>query len=174
VQIKVIDVGRMNTVTRIHDELFGELEYEKKFWRGEMTIKMFNVERKIWLSVDGHEDADFSNVQRDAFRNFVQSMNYIISEAEKEVYAYYNENVDEYREILEEELQENKIAPKIDFLTRLAELVKPTELIVRRVRKNGKRRLGLLCDVSWEMEDGLGIKIEDEVVEEVGYQDIVL
>ncbi|WP_394336076.1 DUF6985 domain-containing protein [Bacillus safensis] len=52
--------------------------------------------------------------------------------------------------------------------------MKPTELIVRRVRENGKRRLGLLCDVSWDIEDGLGIKIENEVVEEVGYQDRVL
>ncbi|SNZ14016.1 hypothetical protein SAMN05421503_2198 [Terribacillus aidingensis] len=161
-------------MTKINDELFGELEYKNNFWRGEMTIKMFNVERKIILSVDAHEDADFSNIQRNAFRNFIQDMNHIMSEAEKEVYEYYSENVDEYREMLEDELQANKIAPKIDSLTRLAELVKPTELIVRRVRKNGKRRLGLLCDVSWDIEDGLGIKIEDEVVEEVGYQDIVL
>ncbi|GAF63514.1 hypothetical protein BTS2_0405 [Bacillus sp. TS-2] len=161
-------------MTNINDELFGELEYKKNFWRGEMTIKMFNVERKIILSVDAHEDADFSNIQRDAFRNYIQDMNHIMSEAEKEVYEYYSENVDEYREMLEDESQANKIAPKIDYLTGLAELVKPTELIVRRVRKNGKRRLGLLCDVSWDIEDGLGIKIEDEVVEEVGYQDIVL
>lgn len=161
-------------MTKINDELFGELEYKNNFWRGEMIIKMFNIERKILLSVDAHEDADFSNIQRDAFRKFIQDMNYIMSEAEKEVYEYYIENVDEYREMLEDESQANKIAPKIDSLTGLAELVKPTELIVRRIRKNGKRRLGLLCDVSWNIEDGLGIKIEDEVVEEVGYQDIVL
>lgn len=161
-------------MTKINDELFGELEYKNNFWRGEMTIKMFNVERKILLSVDAHEDADFSNIQRDAFRNFIQDMNHIMSEAEKEVFEYYSENVDEYREMLEDESQANKVAPKIDSLTGLTELVKPTELIVRRVRKNGKRRLGLLCDVSWNIEDGLGIKIEDEVVEEVGYQDIVL
>ena len=158
----------------INDELFGELEYKYNFWRGEMTIRMFNVEKRILLSVDGHEDADFSNTQRDAFHNFIQDMNHIMSEVEKEVYEYYSENVDEYREMLGDESQANKMAPKIDSLTGLADLVKPTELIVRRVRKNGKRRLGLLCDVSWDIEDGLGIKIEDEVVEEVGYQDIVL
>lgn len=161
-------------MTMINDELFGELEYKNNFWRGEMTIKMFNLENKILLSVDAHEDADFSTTQREAFRNFIQDMNHIMSEAEKEVYEYYSENVEEYREMLEDESQANKIAPKIDSLSGLAELVKPTELIVRRVRKNGKRRLGLLCDVSWDIEDGLGIKIEDEVVEEVGYQDIVL
>jgi hypothetical protein len=161
-------------MAKINDKLFGELEYKNNFWRGEMTINMFNVERKILLSVDAHEDADFSTIQRVAFQNFIQDMSSIMSVAEKEVYEYYSENVDEYREMVDDESLADKIAPKIDSLTGLAELVKPTEFIVRRVRKNGKRRLGLLCDVSWDIEDGLGIKIEDEVVEEVGYQDIVL
>ncbi|UKS66172.1 hypothetical protein K6T23_04700 [Rossellomorea marisflavi] len=76
--------------------------------------------------------------------------------------------------MVENESKANKNAPKLDSLTGLAELVKPTEFIVRRARKNGKRRLGLLCDVSWDTENGLGIRIEDEVVEEVGYQDIAL
>jgi hypothetical protein len=68
----------------------------------------------------------------------------------------------------------DSFAPKIDSISDLKRLVNPTELIVRRVRKNGKRRLGLLCDVSWDIENGLGIKIENEIVEEVGFQDIVL
>ncbi|OIK04412.1 hypothetical protein [Bacillus sp. MUM 13] len=161
-------------MTMINDELFGKLEYKNNFWRGEMTIKMFNLEKKILLSVDAHEDAVFSTIQRDAFHNFIQDMNHVMSEVEDEIYEYYIENVDEYREMLENETQADKIAPKIDSVSALAELVKPTELIVRRVRENGKRRLGLLCDVTWDIEDGLGIKIEDEVVEEVGYQDIVL
>ncbi len=37
------------------------------------------------LSVDAHEDADFSNIQRDAFHNFIQNKNHVMSEAEKEV-----------------------------------------------------------------------------------------
>ncbi|WP_280559807.1 DUF6985 domain-containing protein [Priestia megaterium] len=68
----------------------------------------------------------------------------------------------------------NHVVPKIHSVSGLKRLVEPTELIVRRVRNNGKRRLGLLCDVSWDIENGIGVKIEDEVAEEVGYQDIVL
>lgn len=161
-------------MAKMYDELFGDLEYKNNFWRGEMIINMFNVERKIRLSVDAHEDADFSTIQREAFRHFIHDLSSIMSEAEKEVYEYYCENVDEYREMIGDESEANNIAPKLDSLTGLAKLVQPTEFIVRRVRKNGKRRLGLLCDVSWDTENGLGIRIEDEVVEEVGYQDIAL
>lgn len=40
------------------------------------------------------EDADFLNIQRDAFHNFIQNKHHIMSEVEKEVYQYYSENVD--------------------------------------------------------------------------------
>ncbi len=161
-------------MTEINDELFGELEYQKNYWRGKTTIKMFDRDIKIMLSVDGHESADFSNIQREAFRNFNYDMKNIMDEAEQQIYEYYSKDVDEYREMLGNKTEADNIAPKIDSILALKRLVKPTELIVRRVSKNGKRRLGLLCEVTWDIEEGLGIKIEDEIVEEVGYQDIVL
>ena len=161
-------------MTIINDDLFGELEYKNNFWRGKTTIIMFGLEKEILLSIDGHESADFSNVKREAFLNFIQDMKDIVNEAEMQVYEYYIENYEEYREMLDNKSEADKIAPNIDSISELKRLVKPTELIVRRVRKNGIRRLGLLCDVSWDIENGLGIKIEDEIIEEVGYQDIVL
>lgn len=93
-----------------------------------------------------------------------------MNEVEKEIYEYYSENVEEHREMLGNESQANKI----DSISGLTNLVKPMEFIVRKERNNGKRRLGLLCEVSWDIENGLGVKIEDEIIEEVGYQDIVL
>ncbi|WP_010532260.1 DUF6985 domain-containing protein [Lentibacillus jeotgali] len=159
---------------KINDELFGELEYQKNYWRGKTTIQMFSMDIEIILTVDGREDADFSNIQREAFHNFEINIESIMGEVEKQIFEYYNEDFHEYREMLGDKSEADKIAPNIDSIQALKKLVKPTELIVRRVRKNGKRRLGLLCDVSWDIENGLGVKIEDEVVEEVGYQDIVL
>lgn len=158
----------------INDDLFGELVYKCNFWRGKVFLTMFNVKTEIRLTVDAHETADFSTVQREAFLNFIGQMKTIINQAEKQVYHYYNENYEEYREMLGSESEENRIIPKVDSVLDLKNFVKPTELIIRRVRANEKRRLGLLFDTSWDMENGLGIKIENEIVEEVGYQDIVL
>lgn len=161
-------------MTMINDDLFGKLEYKNKFWRGKTTIRMFDLEKEILLSIDAHENADFSNVQKEALINLIQDMKNIMNEAEKQVYDYYNENYEEYREMLGNESEADKFAPMIDSISDLKRIVKPVELIVRRVRKNGKRRLGLLYDVSWDIDNGMGIKIEDEMVEEVGYQDTVL
>lgn len=97
-----------------------------------------------------------------------------MDEVEKQIYEYYSDNFEEYRDMLGNRSEADKIAPEIDSIHALNILVKPTQLIVRRVRSSRKRRLDLLCDVTWDLEDGLGIRIEDEIVEEVGYQDIVL
>lgn len=35
-------------MTVINDELFGELEYKNNFWRGKMSLKMFNQEKKYY------------------------------------------------------------------------------------------------------------------------------
>ena len=51
----------------INDDLFGKLEYKNNFWRGKTTIRMFDLEKEILLSIDSHESADFSNVQSEAF-----------------------------------------------------------------------------------------------------------
>nr|WP_255287275.1 hypothetical protein [Priestia aryabhattai] len=135
---------------------------------------MFGEEKEILLSIDAYENTDFSNVQKEVFLNFIQDMENIMNKAEKHIYDYYMENYEEYREMIGNKLEANQVVPNIYSVSDLKKLVEPAELIVRRVRKNGKRRLGLLCDVSWDSENGIGIKIEDEGVEEAGYQDIVL
>ena len=161
-------------MTMIDDELFGNLEYKNNFWRGKTTIKMFGVEKEILLSIDAYEKTDFSNVQKEAFLSFIQDMENIMNEVEKHIYDYYIENYEEYREMIANKSETDQVVPNIYSVSDLKKLVEPAELIVRRVRKNGKRRLGLLCDVSWDIENGTGVKIEDEVVEEGGYQEIVL
>jgi len=161
-------------MTRINDELFGKLEYKNNFWRGKTTIKMFGEEKEILLSIDAYENTDLSNVQKEAFLSFIQDMENIMNEVEKHIYDYYIENYEEYREMIANKSETDQVVPNIYSVSDLKKLVEPAELIVRRVRKNGKRRLGLLCDVSWDIENGTGVKIEDEVVEEGGYQEIVL
>ncbi len=67
-----------------------------------------------------------------------------------------------------------RLYPIIVNKEELGHLVEPAQLIIRRVRKNGARRIGLLFNCICEIEHGLTVKIEDEEIVEVGFQDIVL
>ena len=89
------------------------------------------------------------------------------------IFDYYLDNVEEYREKLGPEFAD-EMAPNIDGLDQLVPLIKPTELIVQQSFSSGDRIVGLLFTCSWEPELGLAVKFVNELIEEVGTQDIVL
>ncbi|MBC2322248.1 hypothetical protein HCX63_03025 [Listeria booriae] len=143
------------------------------YWSGKTSITMFGKKREVILSIDGEEDANFSPIQREAYINFMSNMDEIMDAVELGIFEYYEDNYEEYRDMAGE-VEADKIAPEISTIEELGNLVIPTQLIVRRVRKNGVRRIGLVCDCTWDIDNGVGVRIENEKVEEVDYQDIVL
>lgn len=157
---------------KINDDLFGEIEFDM-YWSRKTSITMFGKKYEVILSIDGKEDADFSPIQRDAYTNFITNMDEIMATVELSILEYYEENVEEYRDMAGE-AEADRTAPEISTIEELGNLVIPTQLIVRRVRKNGVRRIGLVFDCTWDIDNGVGVRIEDEKVEEVDYQDIVL
>ncbi|AQY50655.1 hypothetical protein PWEIH_03451 [Listeria weihenstephanensis FSL R9-0317] len=157
---------------KINDDLFGKIEFDM-YWSGKTSITMFGRKYEVVLSIDGEEDANFSPIQRDAYTNFITNMDEIMATVELSILEYYEENVEEYRDMAGE-AEADRTAPEISTIEELGNLVIPTQLIVRRVRKNGVRRIGLVCDCTWDIDNGVGVRIEDEKVEEVDYQDIVL
>lgn len=156
---------------RNHD-LFGKISYDY-YWSGQQTIKIFGKEHNVILSIDGNEVGEFQDAQKEAYTNLVHDMESIMAKAEAALFDYYQEVYMEYREMVGDD-EADKIAPSIEKMDELSDLVEPTQLIIRRVRKNGVRRVGLLFECTWEEEHGLGVKIENEEVVEVGFQDIVL
>ncbi|MBC2161510.1 hypothetical protein HCB29_00405 [Listeria booriae] len=143
------------------------------YWSGKTSITMFGKKREVTLSIDGEEDANFSLIQREAYTNFMSNMDEIMDAVELGIFEYYEDNYEEYRDMAGE-VEADKIAPEISTIKELGNLVIPTQLISRRVRKNGVRRIGLVCDCTWDIDNGVGVRIENEKVEEVDYQDIVL
>lgn len=159
-------------MAKINHNLFGEISYDL-YWSGEQKVRIFGQEKNIILSIDGSETGEFQDAQEDAYRNFVNNMDRLMNDIEEAIFDYYQEVYMDYRDMLGEE-DADKLVPIVEDKEKMASLVTPTELVIRRVRKNGVRRVGLLFDCTWEVEHGLGVKIEDEKITEVGFQDIVL
>lgn len=68
----------------------------------------------------------------------------------------------------------DQLAPKIENIEQLSALIKPTEIIVQQSFGSEDRIIGLLFSSSWDPELGLAVKFVNEVISEVGTQDIVL
>ncbi|WP_438498472.1 DUF6985 domain-containing protein [Paenibacillus sp. IHBB 3054] len=156
----------------LNHELFGGITYDL-YWSGKQKVKIFGEERSVILSIDGNEEGEFQGAQKEAYINFVGNMENMIMKIEDAIFDYYQESYVEYRDMVGEDVAD-KIAPIIENKEEMGKLVEPTQLIIRKVRKNGFRRIGLLFNCTWEIEHGLAVKIEDEEIVEVGFQDIVL
>ncbi|NPC93703.1 hypothetical protein HOO54_16050 [Bacillus sp. WMMC1349] len=135
---------------------------------------MFDKKRKILLNIYGEENEEITQNQRDAFSQFHASMPIVIKESEEEVFKYYLENFEDHRAMQSDSEEVEKNAPTISSIEELGKLVTLTCLLIRYDFEDGVRRVGILCDCTWEPEHGLGISIENEKVIEVGLQDIVL
>ncbi|GAS83213.1 DUF6985 domain-containing protein [Paenibacillus amylolyticus] len=155
------------------DELFGEIVYED-LWIGTTEITMFRKNQKILLNICGEENEEITPNQRDAFSQFKANMPSIVKESEYKILEYYLENYEDYRAMQSDCEEVEKIAPKISSIDKLGRLVTPIGLLIRYDFEDGIRRVGILCDCTWEQEHGLGISVENEEVVEVGLQDIVL
>jgi len=154
------------------DELFGTIIFED-LWKGETSITMFGRAEKATLYINGEENNEITSNQRETFLNFQSNMDRIMSEAEASIFEYYQSIYEDYRAMSNSD-EADIVAPKISSERELSRLVKPTSLLIRYDFEDGIRRVGVLCDCTWEPEHGLGISIENEKVIEIGFQDIVL
>jgi len=154
------------------DELFGTIIFED-LWKGETNITMFGRSENATLYINGEENNEITSNQREAFLNFQSNMDKIMSEAEASIFKYYQSICEDYRAMTTSD-EADIVAPKISSERELSRLVKPTSLLIRYDFEDGIRRVGVLCDCTWEPEHGLGISIENEKIIEIGFQDIVL
>ncbi len=155
------------------DKIFGQIIY-KDLWLGSTELAIFGETKKIELSIYGEEDEEFTSNQQEAFVNFTKKMQEISKESEMQIFKYYLENVEDYRAMKIDLNEVDKVAQRIPSIDKLKQLVIPKGLLLQYDFGDDIRRVGLLFDCSWEPEHGLAVKIENEKVIEVGFQDIVL
>ncbi|MCL1895896.1 MAG: hypothetical protein FWG03_05050 [Clostridiales bacterium] len=159
----------------IQDELFGPITLDG-LWSGETSITMYGKRHTITLDIYGDGDDEISQGQREAFRRFKADEERIVKESEERIFEYYLEIFEDYRDMYLEDSEElaDENAPRISSAEELLELIEPASLLIRGDFEDGIRRLGILCECTWEPEHGLGVSIENEEVAEVGFQDVAL
>ncbi|WP_259392279.1 DUF6985 domain-containing protein [Paenibacillus thiaminolyticus] len=64
---------------KLNHELFGEISYDL-YWSGQQKIKIFRKDRVIILSIDGNEEGEFQEPQKEAYINFIDNMENIIKQ----------------------------------------------------------------------------------------------
>lgn len=153
----------------IEHSVFGSLKYNYS-WTKDYSLPLFGSVSSIELSVEGELEDEIENEQSIAFSKFEEQKESILKQAESAVLEYYLSIVDELRDMFGADA--DKLAPQISTIEEVSKLITAQNLIIP-YQFSDDREVGLLFDCIWN-DKGVGIKIVNEAIDEVGFQDIVL
>jgi len=153
------------------NDVFGELEFDDIYiWWGETTINFMGKEENIQLSVMAEEDGEFEAGQYDAYKELISKWNDIQKDVLTSILDYYNEKRCE----LGYDVEDDEYYPEIKSTEELLEHITLVGIKVPYADAYGGRSIGIFFDCSWNEEDGVGIRLNNEEVVMVGYQDVAL
>lgn len=154
---------------KINDKIFGELEYDY-VWSKYTTIEFCHKEVKIVLTVNGREDGVFYEKQYTSYNALIQNWNQVQQNILQPILDYYKETRHElgYDVVFDEDY------PLIETTDQLLERINLVGINIPRAKNLEGRYIGLSFDCTWDSENGLGILLVDEKVNEVGYQDVAI
>lgn len=155
----------------IDHEIFGKIQFDYS-WERIVKVAFGGKERLVTLVINGEEDASFEQSQINSFIKFFNDKDKYLLEAENEIFKYYQEVCSDYRDRLEEDVDE--FAPIVSGKKEFDKLVELTQIFIPYSFGEDIRKVGLLFNCTWEPEHGLAVKFINEEIVEVGYQDIIL
>ncbi|MED4533989.1 DUF2004 domain-containing protein [Metabacillus fastidiosus] len=153
----------------INDPIFGKLEYDY-VWSRDTIINFLGNEVEITLIVKGQEDGKFDEVQYTAYQSLMQNWEQLQQSFLQPILDYYQQK--RYEVGYDIEFSENY--PLVETTDQLIKMIRLDGIIVSYPDIYEGRDIGMLFNCTWDVENGLGLRIINEKVMEVGYQDVAI
>ncbi|MCT4509937.1 MAG: DUF2004 domain-containing protein [Tepidibacter sp.] len=153
----------------INDAVFGELEYDYG-WTKNTTIEFCRKSYDIALIVDGEEDGIFDKEQYEAYNSLVKNWEQLQQNLLQSILEYYKKE----RHELGYDIEFNVNYPLIEKIDKLLEMINLVGITIPYGICFEGRDIGIIFDCTWDIENGLGIRLIDENIIEVGYQDVAI
>ncbi|WP_144697447.1 DUF2004 domain-containing protein [Fictibacillus phosphorivorans] len=153
----------------INDEVFGELKYNYG-WLRYTSIEFCGKEAEIALMVKGEEDGKFDQEQYIAYKSLLQNWGKLQQNFLQSILDYYKQE----RQELGYDIEVNENYPPIETTNQIAEMITLVGIVVPYGDIYEERDIGVTFDCTWDTENGLGLRLLNEKVTEVGYQDVAI
>lgn len=153
----------------INDPIFGELEYEYGWVKGTI-IRFFGKESEISLMIDGEEDGEFDEEQYMAYQALMQNWEDLQPKLLQSILDYYKQK----RRELGYDIELNENYPLIETPDQILEMITLDGIVVPYADIFEGRDIGITFNCSWDTENGLGLRLLNEKIIEVGYQDVAI
>lgn len=153
----------------INDEVFGELKYNYG-WIRFISIEFCGKEAEIALMVKGEEDGKFDQEQYIAYKSLVQNWGKLQQSFLQSILDYYKQE----RQKLGYDIEVNENYPPIETTNQMEEMITLVGIVVPYGDIYEERDIGVTFDCTWDTENGLGLRLLNEKVTKVGYQNVAI
>lgn len=154
---------------KIKDAIFGLLEYDY-VWSKDMFINFFNNKVEITLLVKGDEEGQFDEEQYEAYTTLMKKWQSLQTEILQSILNYYKQE----RQELGYDIEVNEDYPLIETTDQILEKINLDGIVVQYEDIFEGRDIGLIFGCTWDSENGLGLRLINEKIIEVGYQDVAI
>jgi hypothetical protein len=152
--------GKGDFKMKINGAVFGELEFDYIGSR-DTTINFWGKETNITLMVKGDEDGLFEEEQYKAYNSLMQNWKQLQPSFLQSILDYYKQK----RHSLEYDIETND---------QLLERINLEGIVVSYVGSFEGRDIGILFNCTWDKENGLGLRLVNEEIIEIGYRDVAI
>ncbi|AUJ25215.1 DUF6985 domain-containing protein [Virgibacillus dokdonensis] len=153
----------------INDPIFGELMYDYG-WSRVITIDFFGNETEIDLLIDGEEDGQFDEGQYTAYQSLMKKWHDLQPSLLDSILEYYNQK----RHELGYDIELNENYPLVETTNQMLKMISLDGIVVPYADIFEARHIGITFNCTWDTENGLGLRLLNEKVTEVGYQDVAI
>ncbi|KWX69771.1 DUF2004 domain-containing protein [Paenibacillus jilunlii] len=154
---------------KINDAIFGELEYEYG-WIKDTTIDFCGKESEISIMIDGEEDGEIDEEQYESYTSLMQNWDQLQQGFLQAILDYYIQK----RHELGYDVEVNENYPLIETINQLLEKITLVGITIPFADCFEGRDIGLTFDCIWDIENGLGLRLVNEKIINVGYQDVAI
>lgn len=152
-----------------NDPIFGELDYNF-VWSRNIVLQFLGEEVEVSLLIDGEEDGRFDEKQYTSYQTLVQNWQLIQLDLMQPMLDYYKQK----RHELGYDIIFNENYPHVETTEQLMKMVTLDSIVVPYGEINEERDIGILFNCRWDLENGLGLRLLDEKVVDIGYQDVAI
>ncbi|WP_339178234.1 DUF2004 domain-containing protein [Paenibacillus sp. FSL H8-0317] len=154
---------------KINDSVFGELEFDYVWTKG-TTINFLGNETEISLIVKGDEDGRFDEEQYLAYQALMKNWDQLQQSFLQPILEYYQQK----RYELGYDIALNENYPLVDTTDQILQMIALDGIVVPYGDIREGRDIGILFNCTWDSENGLGLRLLDEEIADVGYQDVAI
>ena len=139
---------------------------ELEFFHGSLGDGKPKKPKKVAVRVFGAKKTGIQPEQEAAIKNLVENEAELFAKAREAIYRYYEESYPVYRKGMElgaamyggaDEIDD--ILPKIVSGNEIDRLVDLSEVYIH-VPHDGKASVGIHCEIEWDPENGMGVRID--------------